>query len=650
MFKGICAAVLCAAGTAFAQTPAPSVETFFSKPDIAQAAISPTGKQVALTAKGKDGHLQLVVIDTEKLSPTVVASFTTGDVVNIHWVSDKRLVYSASDPDRETSAIYVPLGLYAVNSDGSDYRNLLSLGNGMQIGYNPAYNTQFLSTTWLQDSDDIFVTQPKLTNTFELDYMRLMRMDTHTGVSRTAWLSPGESLAWFVGPDDKPEYVVERDGKTRASIMYMDSAANQWKKVGSFDRFGGEAFQPVGFASDGTTYVLRRAGGSDYTALYTFDPKTQKFSDKPIVSANGFDLNPHMLRSGSKVIGMRYVVDAEATHWFDPEMKKVQAKIDALLPATVNRIEVPLRAQTSVVLVVAYSDVEPGQFFLYDTKTEKVTLLGHRKKAIDPKQMGRRDLVRVKTRDNFEMPVWVTTPRGEKTARPAVVLVHGGPWVRGGWWQWDRDAEFLASRGYVVIEPEFRGSLGFGFKWFRASWKQWGLAMQNDVADATRWAIEKGMADPKRICIAGASYGGYATLMGLANDSDLYKCGFEWIGVTDINLLYSISWSDTSDEYKIYGMPVMVADRQKDAAQIKATSPIELASKIRQPLLMGYGAGDPRVPIQHGKDFLSAVEKTNHDVEWVVYPDEGHGWAQLKDNVDWWTRVEKFLARNIGDK
>jgi dipeptidyl aminopeptidase/acylaminoacyl peptidase len=264
--------------------------------------------------------------------------------------------------------------------------------------------------------------------------------------------------------------------------------------------------------------------------------------------------------------------------------------------------------------------------------------------------MAHRDFVRFKARDGLEIPAWVTVPKdGKKGPHPMVVLVHGGPWVRGGDWRWDADSQFLASRGYVVLEPEFRGSTGFGHQHFKAGWKQWGLAMQNDVADGTRWAIDKGLADPKRICIAGASYGGYATLMGLVNDPDLYRCGIEWVGVTDISLMYSISWSDTSESSKKYGMPLLVGDPEKDAAQLKATSPIAQASRIKQPLLLAYGGLDDRVPLKHGTEFRDAVTKTNPDVEWVVYPEGGHGWSLLKDNVDWWTRVEKFLARNIGE-
>jgi len=240
-------------------------------------------------------------------------------------------------------------------------------------------------------------------------------------------------------------------------------------------------------------------------------------------------------------------------------------------------------------------------------------------------------------------------PPGYKKGQqyPMVVLVHGGPWVRGASVMWAADPQFLATRGYVVVEPEFRSSVGYGDALFRAGFKQWGLAMQDDVADAARWAIAQGYADPKRICIAGASYGGYATLMGLIRDPDLFRCGVEWVGVTDIELMYTIAWSDASDQWRDYGMPVLVGDREKDAEQLRNTSPLQLAAKIKQPLLMAYGGADRRVPIDHGRKLHSALSGSNPNVEWVVYPDEGHGWLLEKNRFDFYGRVERFLAKYL---
>jgi dipeptidyl aminopeptidase/acylaminoacyl peptidase len=265
--------------------------------------------------------------------------------------------------------------------------------------------------------------------------------------------------------------------------------------------------------------------------------------------------------------------------------------------------------------------------------------------------MASKALVHYKSRDGMTIPAWLTLPQGPGKNLPMVVLVHGGPWVRGGQWEWDADAQFLASRGYAVLEPEYRGSVGYGATLYRAGWKQWGLKMQDDIADGARWAIAQGHADAKRICIAGASYGGYATLMGLIKDADLYKCGVEWVGVSDINLMYTGTWSydsDFTDDYKRYGMPVLIGDQEKDAEQLKATSPLLRARELKQPLLMAYGGADMRVPLPHGTRFYQAVKQVNPDVEWIEYTEEGHGWKLPKNRIDFWGRVEKFLDKHIG--
>jgi dipeptidyl aminopeptidase/acylaminoacyl peptidase len=263
--------------------------------------------------------------------------------------------------------------------------------------------------------------------------------------------------------------------------------------------------------------------------------------------------------------------------------------------------------------------------------------------------MAERDFVRLPARDGLSIPMHVTKPAG-KGPWPTVVLVHGGPWVRGGSWQWTGESQFLASRGYLVLEPEFRGSRGYGQKHEHAGYKQWGLKMQDDVTDATRWAIDKKLADPQRVCLAGASYGGYATLIGLIREPALYRCGVAWIAVTDINLMYDISWSDTSEEFKRYGMPVRVGDQVKDAAQLEETSPVKQAHRLKQPLLLAFGAADRRVPLDHGTRFRDAVSKTNTQVEWVVYNNEGHGFSKPENRFDFYERMERFLATHLQAK
>jgi dipeptidyl aminopeptidase/acylaminoacyl peptidase len=229
-----------------------------------------------------------------------------------------------------------------------------------------------------------------------------------------------------------------------------------------------------------------------------------------------------------------------------------------------------------------------------------------------------------------------------------VVLVHGGPWVRGRHWQWDADAQFLASRGYAVIEPEFRGSRGYGQALYRAGWRQWGQAMQDDVADALAWAVKQGHVDAKRVCIAGASYGGYATLMGLVRHPDLYRCGVAWAAVTDPRLMYK--WrdgTDQSDEVRSYYYPELIGDPVTDAAMIESVTPVLLAGRVQAPLMLAFGGQDRRVPLVHGTLLREALRAAGKEPVWVVYPDEGHGWFKLENQLDFARRMDAFLAEHL---
>jgi dipeptidyl aminopeptidase/acylaminoacyl peptidase len=305
------------------------------------------------------------------------------------------------------------------------------------------------------------------------------------------------------------------------------------------------------------------------------------------------------------------------------------------------------------VLVRSFSDMQPALYFIYNRSTKSLHHVGKTYPDIKAAAMGVQEQVRYTARDGLQVPAMLTIPlQSEGKKLPMVVMVHGGPYLRGSQWGWSPDVQFLASRGYMVLAPEFRGSTGFGQKHFRAGWKQWGLKMQDDIADGVKWAVEKGYADPQRVCILGGSYGGYATLMGLVNDPGLFRCGVDFAGVTDIRLMYTGHWlyiSDISEEAKRYSMPEMIGDLEKDAEQLKATSPIEQAHRITRPLLLAYGGQDWRVPLVHGTRFRDAVRKVNQDVEWIEYPEEGHGWNDPKNRIDFWTRVEAFLQRHIGN-
>ncbi|MBV8605795.1 MAG: S9 family peptidase [Pelomonas sp.] len=654
------AAGVAMAGALSALAAPPAIEAFFKPAEWSGATLSPDGKRLAIvyTAAGQRGKLIVVDLADAGKKSRAVAGFDDLDVGNIHWVNDHRLVYSLWDGNGSTRLPIWP-GLWAVDDNGEHNRRL-------------AYNADAPSTTGTQitdrtlpwnwtlhevlrdGSDDVIVADHLFDASGQPVAIQPMRLDTRNGAKRSVVDNPPDhAFNWWIDPGGKV-IAVETTDKGKSRLLVPDGGGWRTLSEGNAYTNAGKRLQALTAYVPG--YLFLVAGDPDHKSdtevLARLDLAKPDAPPEALVALPDFDFAgwPVVDAESRRLLGVQFESDAWGSYWFDAKLKALQGEIDKQLPTTVNMID--CNNCSDALLVVASSDRQPPVYYRFDRAEHKLTPLINSRPWIDPAQMGRREFLRFRARDGMEIPVMITHPPGPaRGKRPAVVLVHGGPWVRGThWaeWSWHAEAQFLASRGYVVIEPEFRGSTGYGDKLFRASFKQWGRAMQDDVSDAMDFAVAKGWVDPKRVCIGGASYGGYATLMGLAKEPDRYRCGFEWVGVTDIELMYSIGWSDSTNDWKDYGMPQMIGDRDKDADQLAATSPIRLAARIDKPLLLAYGGEDRRVPLKHGEAFRDAVKVHNDEVDWVVYPNEGHGWRALETNVDFWTRVEKLLARTIG--
>jgi acetyl esterase/lipase len=634
-------------GHAQAGPPLPAA-AFFERPAFGDAQFSPSGRRVAFRVGAASTRDRLGVLDIETMKVQLAASFDDVDVIRFAWVNDQRLLFNTGDRRLAQADQRFASGLFAVNADGGGFRQLVQrehvwVRDGIGTSQLP-WNTFALWQMGAQDGDEVFVVQPEQITDKGVGYIRLLRLNTVNGRS-TDVATPEHATHWLIDGQGALRAVLsEKDA--RATLYWQQGG--QWKVLRQFDRFTGGDLQPAFVGPDGQVLALARPG-RDTVAVYSYDPATDKLGDKPVIGTPQFDLAPRFIATDRKLLGLRFTVDAEVTHWLDDEMKAHQAEVDKLLPATANMLDLPRRGDSPHLLVRAFADVQPELFFLYDRRSKKLARLGAAQPAIRAGQMASMDLVRYKARDGLEIPAYLTLPPGgARKNLPLVVWVHGGPWGRGTSWGWRAEIQFLASRGFAVLQPEFRGSTGFGDRHFRASFKQWGLAMQDDLADGARWAIEQGIADAKRIAIMGASYGGYAALMGLARDGDLFRCGISHVGVSDILLMYDAHWSDLNDEWKRYGMPQMVGDREKDRAQLEATSPIRLADRIRNPLLIAHGAVDRRVPVEHGERIYKAVKAHNPNVEWVLYDKEGHGFSLPENEADFMQRVERFLARHLG--
>ncbi|MBB3119738.1 alpha/beta hydrolase family protein [Pseudoduganella violacea] len=638
-------------------TAAVPIEAFFTNPEFSEARLSPSGNYVAAKASHNGQRMRLIVVDLQNNAAKVVAQFARADIRDFQWISDQRLLFNLTDRSVGQGDVAHAPGLFAVDRDGGNFRQLVNrtghvLSTPAAARMLPWYHFM-LDQSGSMDSESVYVIRRNFQNenADELVFGELLHLNTLTGQTKYV-PRPPDSVGWLLDTRGEPRLAVGME-KNQKKIYVRAQGQQEWRQIASFAAVGKSegGFTPLALTADDKLYVSSTAAG-DKAAVHTLDLATGKLSKDPLVLLDGYDFDGHLLFRNDTLIGLRFTSDALGTQWLDPAMKALQEEVDALLPATVNLLSPPQQADAPNLLVQSYSDRQPILTYIYHRASKKLNQVGANRSLIQPQQMAQQQFLRYKARDGLPIPALLTVPAHAKGQKlPLVVLVHGGPYVRGNSWGWHPDSQFLASRGYAVLEPEFRGSRGFGTRHFFAGFKQWGLKMQDDIADGARWAIDQGLADPQRICIAGASYGGYATLMGLINDPELYKCGVNWVGVTDIKLMYTDTWASRSDVTlfaKRYGMPEMIGDLEKDAEQLKATSPLLQAHRLKQPLLMAYGGSDMRVPQFHGNKFRDAVSATNQDVEWIVYPEEGHGWVLPHNRIDFWRRVEQFLDRNIG--
>jgi dipeptidyl aminopeptidase/acylaminoacyl peptidase len=641
--KKLATLLLAVALPAFAEPP--SVETLFKLPQFANMTLSRDGTAIAALAPVA-GRQNIVVLDLQTRKPTPITAMPDRDVVQVFWINSKRLVartgrLGTRDFDQRGGA------LYAIDRDGSDGRMVAEGGMDEQSSAGIRLVGRFLEVvrTLPGETDDI-IAQEYVFSADGANAGDLFRVNTRTGRRTSIGFGKpdsGEGEAWVVDNNGvaRAQSVFS---KGRVRIYYRAGADAPWQKLDEYSQTA-QGWIPLSMADDDKTLLVADRRTRDKSAIVRYDPATKTFGEV-LAQHPQVDLED-LIRFEGRPLGVAYDADRHGVAWFDEELAGIQNGIDRALPGMVNMLS--WSRDRSRVLVFSYSDQSPGSFYLLDRKSGKMEWLVDRSPWIKPKEMATMRPVRYPARDGLEIPAYLTLPPGRPGKNlPLVMVVHGGPWVEGDGWGYHPEVQFLASRGYAVLQPNFRGTTRYGWKHYASSFGQWGLAMQDDVTDGVKWAIDQGIADPKRVCIYGASYGGYATMMGLAKDPDLYRCGINYVGVTDLNLFLTASWADyAQSEFIRYNVKELVGDSSKDAERLKKVSPVELAARIKVPVLMAYGAADRRVPIEHGTRMRSALESAGNKPIWIVADGEGHGFREMANQKMFYEAMEKFLAEHL---
>jgi len=655
--SGIAAATLLLTTAHAAPPPA---ELFFKGADIVEAVLSPSGRLLAVTSARGAPRESLMVIDLDTGKATRTAQLANYDITRIQWVNDKRLLFSVTDLALASGEGRPAPGLFAINADGSEQVELVrrfGVPVNVQVGGKAGrilnWNHYLLRVP--TSGEGALPDEVLMAGVDQAGYHTPLWLNTRTAAKRTpAGELPGDVTQWMADARGELRVAFTLKGEKRTAL-WRAPGRDDWRPLYETGANEAPPFTIHAMDDSGQLFVLRVPGKGAEPVLSRYDFARNAPDPKPLVLTPGFGFSGQLVTdSDGAALGVRVITDAESTAWFLPAMKALQQEADARFPDNINRINCRRCGQPDMTaLVRSFSDRDPGRLWIYQAQPPAGSphwrSVGRVREDIDPARMAPMSLERIQARDGRDLPVWITRPAHANKPQPAVVLVHGGPWVRGGVWSWRAEAQFLASRGYVVIEPEFRGSTGYGVAHYRAGFKQWGQAMQDDVTDALKWAQKQGIASDKA-CIAGASYGGYSTLMGLVRDPELYRCGVAWLAVTDLELLVKGSWwvdDDTSDEARKHRLPTTIGDPDKDAAMLADNSPVKQAARIKAPVLLAYGEQDRRVPLAHGKRMRDALKEAGNPPEWVIYEKEGHGFGLTKNRVDFAQRMKAFLAKHL---
>lgn len=655
----LCAFAILALPAAYAQKTAADipVETFFKRAQYAQMALSPDAEYLAALTPLKNRN-NLVVIDLAKRTRVVITAFDTVDVANFYWVNSERLCLRVADGE-DVSGRSNYRGTYCVDRDGKDLRDFTKLGvrNPSMGGYSSITPLALAN----DGTGDLFVAMPERTK----DYLDAYRLNTRTGRFQILTFdSPGFVNRWVLDRNNVPRVAVsEPERKNKSSpryrqVWYRDGADAKWEKIFESEMIGdawtlGDTVSPIAFDYDNTTLYVSSNVGRDKSAIYKYDTKARKMGElvyeHPLMDITGGLVFSRPLK---KLAGIQVDSDKPFVKWLDPELDRLQKSLDVTFQGTINQITLPSDSEKRA-LIFAYSDVDPGSYHLLDRTKPSLESIAKTRDWINPALMAERKFIVYKARDGMEIPAWVTIPRNTSGKNlPLIVNVHGGPWVRAyyatEWGRWP-EAQFFASRGYVVLEPEPRGSTGWGRKHFTSSFKQWGQTMQDDINDGALHLVKEGLVDKSRMCIHGGSYGGYAAAMGVTRDPDFWKCGTPFVAVTDLFLFQKVTYSDIAQASDFFETDFkrMVGDSSEDKDMFTKYSPTKQAANVKVPVLLTMGGDDVRVPLVHGEAFRDALEAAGKKVEFVVYSGEGHGYNKDSNVVDFYTRLEKFFAKNL---
>ncbi|RUO27960.1 alpha/beta hydrolase family protein [Aliidiomarina sanyensis] len=616
------------------------LKDFFEHAEFGDVAISPQGRYMAVTVPSDSGR-NLAVIDISDLGNMQVTSAFelrgNESPINVFWVNNDRLIFETT---MQVGALEVPARtgrVYAMNADGSNRRQLFGTNPGSFV-----FRQMSIISTLPEEPDWILIQHWAHDRTRPI----AERLNVNDARQRGVASSPLDRGGLMADTEGRVRFAIGFDEDQNSRFAWRPNTDAEWR---TFNNELGSRISPLGFSADGQS-VYFSSRESEKVGVYRIE--LQSGRAEPLFENMRVELDDLLMSgfspvktdaTGTRLLGFRFSdgkpqilsvhEDANEMVW----LRQLEQMFDGNYVHIHNWTRDGKRALISV-----SSDVAPQEFFLLDTEAPSLVFIAGSRPWIDPEMMSPTQPISFEARDGLEIHGYMTLPQGQAENNKFMVWIHGGPHGPRDFWGFSPWVQMFASRGFGVLQINFRGSGGYGFDFEEAGYLKWGAEMQDDITDGTRWLIEQGYADADRICIGGASYGGFSTLSGITREPDMYACAFAFVGVYDLPLMKTTGDIPQSEMGRRYLDRVLGTDED----DLKARSPANFVENIRTPLFIAHGEEDIRAHVDHYHLLKRRLDAAEIPYEELLVADEGHGFYRPENNVKMMDRVLEFMLKH----
>ena len=606
------------------ELPIIPLENFFKNPEKSSFQISPNGQFISYMKPWEEGNRRMnVYVKTFDSEEEIrITNAKKRSLYGYFWLNNNRIAYVQDKGGDEN------IHIYAVDIDGSN-----------DIDLTPFENIQARITDDLEEDENFILIELNKNNPQVHDVYRL---NVNNGDLELIAKNPGNISGWMTDNDGKLRIALTSDG-VNSSILYRDNEKDDFQEILTTNFK--ESVSPLFFTFDNNEIYVSSNRHRDKSSIYKFD--LQKGIETDLIFEHP-DVDVYSLMRSKKrklITGVSFYTDKQNYKFYDSWRRDLKLSLENKIPGVEVRLSSLSKDETKAI-IVAFSDRSRGTYYYYDIQKDELTMLAELSPWLKTDDMAKMSPIKYESRDGLIIHGYLTLPinynKGDRI--PVVVNPHGGPWVRD-YWGFNSEIQFLANKGYAVFQMNYRGSTGYGRSFWEKSFKQWGKDMQNDITDGVNWLIDEGIADPDKIAIYGASYGGYATLAGLTFTPDLYACGVDYVGVSSL-FTFMESMPPYWELYRSM-MYEMVGHPDNDKELLASASPLLHIDKIKAPLFIAQGANDPRVKKSESDQIVEALKQKGIDVPYMVKDDEGHGFYNEENQFDFYRAMDDFLKKYL---